>query len=107
MRPVSLLPTNILLLIVGLADLITTIFWLHSGQAIEMNPLMAGVLSISMLLFVAVKISTLGAFVAVIEWYRRHRSASLARFTSKATLIAYIGIYSMSFLAVNHGFLLK
>lgn len=101
------LPINIALLAIGLADLLTTIYWLRTGQATEMNPIMAGALRLSPVLFILVKVATLGAYVAVIEWYRRHRNPLFAKFVSNITVASYIGIYSVSFFAVNGGLLLK
>lgn len=101
----TVLPINIVLLMIGLADLATTIYWLHTGQATEMNPIMATALRLSPALFVLVKVATLGAYVGVIEWYRRHRNPSFARIVSNVTVASYIGIYSVSFLTVNAGLL--
>lgn len=101
-----ILPANIVVLAIGLVDLLTTIFWLNTGRAIEVNPLMAAILTVSMPLFVAVKLSTLGAYVLVVEWYRRHRNPCFARQISALTVIAYLGIYTVSFCAVNHKILL-
>lgn len=106
-RAAFVLPVNILLLIIGFADLLTTLFWLHAGQATEVNPIMAAVLSLSPVLFVVVKIATLGAYVAVIEWYRRHRNPSFARIVSNFTVVAYVSVYSVSFLAVNTSVLFR
>lgn len=102
-----MLPINIVLLAIGLADLLTTIFWLRTGQATEVNPLMAALLKVSPTLFILAKIATLGAYVSVIEWYRRHRNPLFARVVSNITLLAYVGIYSISFVSVNAPVLLR
>lgn len=106
-RSVLVLPINIVLLVIGLADLLTTIFWLRTGQATEVNPIMAAALSLSPVLFILVKLATLGAYVAVIEWYRRRRNPSFARIVSNITVTAYVGVYSVSFFVVNASLLLR
>lgn len=106
-RSAFVLRANVLLVMIGLADLITTLFWLATGQATEVNPIMAAVLATSLVLFIFVKVATLGAYVATIEWYRRHRNASFARLVSRVTLIAYVGVYTVSFAAVNADVLLR
>jgi hypothetical protein len=102
----GMLPINMVLFAIGLADLVTTLFWLHTGRAIEVNPLMAAVLDTSVVLFVAVKLATLVAYVAVMEWYRRFRSPAFARLVGNVTVASYSAIYSVSFVCVNHSFLL-
>lgn len=100
-----ILPVNLALLVVGLADLSTTVFWLCAGRAVEFNPVMAAVLQLGMLAFVMVKLSTLAVYVGVMEWYRRSRNAAFAQIVGNITVTAYLAIYAVSFCAVNHGFL--
>ena len=106
-RPARVLPVNIALLIIGAVDLATTVFWLHTGQAVEVNPVMAALLGRSMALFIVFKAGTLAAYVAVIEWYRLRRNAAFACFVSNVTAVAYLSIYAVSFLLVNCGFILR
>ena len=103
-RAISILPINAALLIIGLADLITTIFWLTTGCAIEFNPIMASVLKGGIPCFVAVKLSTLVAYVCVMEWYRRCRSYAFAQMVGRVTVTAYLSIYIISLGVVNFGF---
>ncbi|NLN77053.1 MAG: hypothetical protein GX139_12205 [Armatimonadetes bacterium] len=101
-----ILPANALLVVVGLADLLSTLYWLKTGQAIEVNPVMAAVLQCGTGIFIAVKLATLGSFVGVMEWYRRHRNPAFARLVGSATLIGYLSIYAVSFCCVNYGTIL-
>ena len=101
-----ILPANAALVIIGLADLLTTLFWLHRGYAIEINPIMAAVLRCGVGLFVALKLATLAAYVIVMEWYRRRRSAAFARTVGRITLAGYLALYSISFAFVNAGLVL-
>ena len=103
MPKVRILPANALLIAVGLADLLSTLFWLRTGQAIEMNPVMAAVLHAGLGAFIFVKISTLVAYVGVIEWYRRRRNPAFARLVGSVTLFGYLGIYIIAFCCVNYG----
>lgn len=98
---IPLLPVNIVLVLVALLDLLTTVVWLQTGRAVEINPIMAYVLRSGMEVFVAVKVGTLVAYVGVVEWYRRSRNAILAELVGRITLASYIAIYAISFLAVN------
>jgi len=99
------LPINLVLLFIGLADLSTTIILLYTDQAIEVNPLMATVLDRSFALFVGVKLATLLGYVAVMEWYRRRRSPEFARVVGGITVAAYLAIYAVSFCCVNRSLL--
>jgi hypothetical protein len=100
------MPIHILLLAVGLVDLLTTLFWLGTGRAIEVNPIMAAVLDTGVPLFVLVKLATLGAYIAVMEWYRRRRNPAFAEVVGNFTVLAYLGIYAISFCSVNHNYFL-
>lgn len=100
------LPANLALLAIGLADLASTLIWLQTGRATEFNPIMAAALEFGTLYFIAVKLSTLAAYVCVIEWYRRHRRPRFAVTVSNITLGAYACIYCVSFVCVNYGALI-
>lgn len=99
------LPANAVLLAVGLADLVSTVFWVSTGRAVEVNPIMAAVLRLGIWPFVAAKLSTLAAYVGVLEWYRRRRNPVFARLVGNLTLSCYIAVYAVSFVIVNRGML--
>ena len=99
-----ILPWTAGLVAIGLIDLFTSLVWLHQGCIVEFNPIMSKVLNTSLVLFVAVKISTLCAYVIVVEWYRRHRSASFARVIGIVTVTSYLTIYAISFCSANFRF---
>lgn len=101
----DLLPANAVLLAVGLADLLSTVFWVATGRAIEVNPIMAAVLRLGIWPFVLTKLSTLAACVGVLEWYRRRRNPIFARVVGNIALTCYIAIYAIAFVIVNHGML--
>jgi hypothetical protein len=91
------------LFLVGLADLLSTLMWIKGGLIVEANPLMAAILGAGVVPFVLVKLSTLSAYVIMMKWYRQ-RSIQRARVIAATATIAYVVIYSLSFLAVNHRF---
>ncbi|MGQ9454332.1 MAG: DUF5658 family protein [Armatimonadota bacterium] len=97
------LPVNLALVCIAMLDLITTLVWLGAGLVIEVNPIMAAVLNFGIWAFVGVKVFTLVAYVLVIEWYRRYRSARWALVVSRITLASYVAVYIISFLVVNTG----
>ena len=94
-------PANALLFAVGLTDLLTTIYWVSTGQAVEVNPIMAALLRSGLGVFVMVKLATLLAYVGVMEWYRRRRNPAFARVMGNVALFGYLGIYTISFCCVN------
>ncbi len=100
-RTYKILPINIAMLAIGLVDLFTTLFWLRTGRAVEINPIMAAVLKLGLVYFMLAKLLTLGAYVAVMEWYRRQRSAIVAQLVGSVTVLAYCSVYAVSFLCVN------
>lgn len=101
-RKFNILPINAALLLVGLTDLATTLVWLHTGSAIEVNPIMARVLAMGLPAFIGIKLLSLAAYIGVMEWYRRSRSEAFARAVGTLTVFAYLGIYAISFWSVNH-----
>ena len=103
-RAISILPINAALILIGLTDLMTTIFWVTTGQAIEFNPIMASVLKAGIPCFIFAKLSTLVAYVGVMEWYRRCRSYAFAQMVGRVTVTAYLGIYAVSLCIVNFRF---
>jgi uncharacterized membrane protein len=86
--------------------MLTTLWWLHTGSAVEYNPIMAALLRVGTPVFVIVKLATLASCVAVLEWYRRKRCALFAKAAGLFTLVAYVSIYTVSFLVVNRDCLL-
>ena len=104
-RSFDILPVNLLLMAVGLADLFSTMLWLHTGQIIEVNPIMAALLRGGEWLFFSTKLGTLVAYLGVMEWYRRYRNPVFARTVGMITLFSYLGIYAVSFCCVNWNFI--
>lgn len=61
----------IILMALGLVDLVSTVVLYELGLIEELNPLMRPLLEASAVLFVAVKLVTLVAAFAAMQWYVR------------------------------------
>ena len=78
-----------LLFSLNLIDAVLTIYWVRNGFATEGNHLMATLLDIGDLPFLAVKIA-IGAAAAVVLW--NWRNLRLARYGLAVALTVYIGL---------------
>ncbi len=103
LQSLRVLPVNAAVFAIGVIDLVTTLFWISTNQAIEVNPIMAALLRLGIGPFVTVKLSTLAVYIFVLEWYRRRHNPAFARLMGNITLLGYIGIYAVSFAFVNQG----
>ena len=86
---------SLLLFALNLLDAFLTIFWVHFGFATEGNQLMAGLLDIGYLPFVAVKIAV-GALAATVLWH--WGNMRLAKLGLIVVLAIYIGLMGVHFL---------
>jgi hypothetical protein len=89
--------TTTAIIVVGLVDLLTSVYWLATGQMREGNPIMSLVLGHGVLPFIFTKICTLILYVTVMSWYERQRPRR-ARVLGIATLCLYLAMYFMTFL---------
>lgn len=80
---------TILLFSLNLLDAVFTIYWVRHGFATEANHLMASLMEIGDLPFLAVKIA-IGAVAATVLW--RWRALRLARYGLTAALAVYVGL---------------
>ena len=76
-------------------DAVMTIYWVHNGFASEGNQLMASLLEIGYLPFLAVKI-LVGAVAAVVLW--RWRNLRLAKYGLTFVLAIYISLMGVHLL---------
>ena len=79
----------ILLFSLNLFDALFTIYWVRNGFATEANHLMATLMEIGDLPFLAVKIA-IGAVAATVLW--RWRTLRLAKYGLTVALAVYIGL---------------
>jgi hypothetical protein len=91
----TLLHQTLLLFTLNFLDAVLTIYWVRNGFATEGNHLMATLLEIGNLPFLAVKIS-IGAVTAVVLW--RWRKMRLAKYGLAVALVVYIGLMGVHFL---------
>ncbi|MGC8666980.1 MAG: DUF5658 family protein [Chthonomonadales bacterium] len=95
------LPETTILAAVGLADLLSTVYWIATGHAMEANPFMAGVLkALGPWGFSLLKAALLGGPLAVAEW-ARHRHPRFVRWALRAAIVLYVGAYALNWLHAN------
>ena len=87
-------PQTILLFSLNFLDAVLTIYWVQNGFATEGNQLMAGLLDIGDLPFLAVKLAV-GAVASVVLW--RWGNLRLAKYRSGGWLGVYIGLMGVHF----------
>ncbi|MEZ5427764.1 MAG: DUF5658 family protein [Pyrinomonadaceae bacterium] len=82
-----------LLFTLNLLDAVLTIYWIRNGFATEGNQLMAGLLNIGNIPFLAVKVSV-GALAAVVLWRWRHlRLAKIGLAVSLSVYVFLMGVH--------------
>ncbi len=100
-RATYVLPETTFLAIIGCLDLLTTVFWIATGRAMEANPLMAAVLhttgrwgfAIAKALFLAVPLT--------IAELARRRHPVFVRWALRVAIVLYLGAYAFSWLRFN------
>ena len=86
---------TVLLFALNLLDAVLTVYWVRNGFATEGNHLMATLLDIGDLPFLAVKVS-IGAVTAFVLW--RWRTFRLAKLGLTVALTIYISLMGIHFL---------
>jgi len=86
---------TILLFLLNFFDAVLTIFWVRNGFATEGNHLMATLLDLGDLPFLAVKLA-MGGVTAFVLW--RWRTFRLAKYGLALTLMVYIGLMAVHLL---------
>ncbi len=89
-----LLRPTFLLFTLNFFDAVLTLYWVRNGFASEGNELMARLLDIGDLPFLAVKIAV-GAAAAVVLW--RWKNLRLARYGLALALCLYVGLMGIHF----------
>jgi len=84
----------LLLFTLNLLDAVLTLFWVHNGFATEGNQLMAKLLDVGDLPFLAVKIG-IGAVAALVLW--KWRNLTVARYGSAVALTIYFIVMGVHF----------
>lgn len=91
-----------LLIGIGVADLISTLFFVLCRGGKEANPLMNFFLAQSVVAFIMAKILLfMFAPLAVLEWARRRRP-QFVRAMTRLAIFAYLGAYGVVVWRINH-----
>lgn len=91
---------SLILVAICLADMISTLFFVLRGTAVEQNPLMAMCLKQGPVVFVLVKLASFVPFVLAIELYRR-RNAAFARLACRTAIAAYVVTFAVMTVGCN------
>ena len=89
---------SLILVAICLADMLSTLYFVMMGMAVEQNPLMAACIDHSPVTFVLVKMASFVPFIIAIELYRRKNPD----FAIKACRCA-IALYLVTFVALTLG----
>lgn len=82
------------LLLICLADALSTYWLITNGLAIEFNPIMNWVLGFGWFAFFAVKGATVVLAVGFAEWYRKHNPHFVARW-ARLGIGLYISLWTV------------
>ena len=80
---------SLILVAICLADMVATLFFVQTGQAVEQNPIMAVCLRQSPIVFVLVKLLSFVPFVIAVELYRR-KNPAFARLACRSAIVLYL-----------------
>jgi hypothetical protein len=83
---------SLLLLLICVADMLSTLYFVHAGMATESNPLMAYWLKMGDGAFCAAKITSFLPLLFVAAYYRASRP-KLVTFSLRIAIVLYLAIY--------------
>lgn len=89
-----------ILIVICLADLVSTLLLLSHGLALEGNPLMSFYLRFGIAVFVAVKLALIFLPIFIAEWSMRHRPR-FVRMMLRTTIAIYVSLYLLVGLSMN------
>ena len=96
-------PENIALFVVCIADLVSTLYFVHQGMAVEDNPVYRDFLSKGDGVFVGMKLLSFMPLIAVSTYYRRRRPRLIVgamRFTVAVYVIMYVARFCAQFYGI-------
>ena len=91
---------SLILVTICLADMLSTLYFVLKGVAVEQNPLMAACIDHSPMTFVLVKMASFVPFVVAIELYRR-RNPDFAIKACRWAIILYVITFTAFTLGTN------
>ena len=89
---------SLILVAICVADMLTTLFLVIQGRAVEQNPLMSACINHSPATFVLVKTASFVPFVVAVELYKR-KNPGFARAACRFA----IALYLLAFIALTVG----
>ena len=89
-----------ILIAIGIADLISTIFFIQRHGAIEANPLFRHYWQMGLPQFIAAKIAMLAAPLLILEWARRQKPKLVAR-ALRCAIAGYVLMYGVGVARLN------
>lgn len=91
---------SIAIAMIGIADLATTLMWVHQHGAREANPVFAHYLAMGPVWFSLMKLVCLAAPIFLLEWARRRRP-KFTLWASRFAITAYVMLYGIGFVRLN------
>ena len=91
---------SIVLILICLADKLSTLFFVLRGSAVEQNPIMAACLRQGPWVFVLVKLASFVPFVVAVEIYRKH-NAAFARRICRTAIVLYVTTFTVLTVDLN------
>jgi len=95
-------PENIALFVVCIADLVSTLYFVHQGMAVEDNPVYREFLNQGDGVFVGMKLLSFMPLIAVSTYYRRRRPRLIVG-AMRFTVAVYVVMYVARFFAQFYG----
>jgi len=83
---------SVLLLLICVADMLSTLYFVHAGMATESNPLMAYWMKMGDWAFCAAKVASFLPLLFVAAYYRQSRP-QLVSFSLRSAIVLYLAIY--------------
>ena len=100
-RPRYVLPETVLLMVIGCLDLLSTVYFIATKQAVEANPIFGVLLHVTGPWgFVLFKALFLAIPLTVAELARRHNEP-FVRSALRMGIILYLGLYAIAFARSN------
>ena len=93
-------PESIIIFCIGIADLITTLVWVHRHGAEEGNPIFRAYLAMGPVWFALAKIVMLICPIAILELANRRRPRT-GRWGSRFAIAAYVAFYVVGVFRLN------
>ena len=91
---------SIILVVICMADMISTLFFVARGSATEQNPIMAACMNHSPAMFVLVKIASFVPFIITVELYKR-KNPSFALAACRCAIALYLVTFVTLTLSIN------